>query len=83
MNSYRSVVSTCIGILFLFGAIMGFIYFLNIVSNPWYTFEFGGCGSRNCNECEVLSVVFVGSIVTFIVGAILGTHGVIGLKKQQ
>jgi len=71
------------GAILSIGGIIGLIYFVNVVSNPWFTFVFGGCRHWSCSECEVLSVVIVLSIIALIIGIISGVRGISKMKNNN
>ena len=72
-----------LGAILSIGGIIGLIYFVNVVSNPWFTFVFGGCRQWSCSVCEVLSVVIMVSIPALITGIIIGVAGISEMKNSN
>ena len=89
-NSGQGVGLTCFGVLLTIGAILGLVYFINFVSNPFFHFVFGGCGRNvwgwwhpSCTNCEVLSVIIVIAPIALIIGVIAGVSGISRIKNSS
>jgi len=81
----KGATATIIGAFLVIGGIMALVYVINIITNPWINFTFGfdrcRCGGWGGYDCVWLSGLIVASIISIIVGIIVGIKGIISLKK--